>query len=210
MAWEIQIESSRRESRGHRWGLRRAENRGLMPLPFTGSLSDHPTDDELAEGCKRGNLRAYERLYELHAARMKSLAFHMLGSRADAEDTVQETFLKVYRAVRGFEGQSSLSTWIYRILINCCYDTMRKQQRAAERPVTKEFSTDSKLPLKIALERALDSLNERQRIVFLMFEVEGLKHSEIAGILEVPEGTSRSWLFEAKRELKRQLMEPGA
>ena len=182
----------------------------FMPLPFTGSLSEHPTDAELADGCKRGNLRAYERLYELHAARMKSLAFHMLGSRADAEDTVQETFLKVYRAVRGFEGQSSLSTWIYRILINCCYDAMRKQQRSAERPVTKEFGSDSKLPLKIALQRALDALNERQRIVFLMFEVEGLKHSEIAGILEVPEGTSRSWLFEAKRELKRQLMESGA
>ena len=186
------------------------KHRGLIvPLPFIGSLSDHPTDAELAEGCKRGDLRAYERLYELHAGRMKSLAFHMLGSRADAEDTVQETFLKIYRAVRGFEGQSSLSTWIYRILMNCCYDAMRKQQRSAERPVKKEFSGDNKLPLKIALERALDSLNERQRIVFLMFEVEGLKHSEIAGILEVPEGTSRSWLFEAKRELKRQLMESG-
>ena len=66
------------------------------------------------------------------------------------------------------------------------------------------------MPLKIALERALSLLNERQRIVFLMFEVEGLKHSEIAGILEVPEGTSRSWLFEAKRELKRTLMESSA
>ena len=64
-----------------------------------------------------------------------------------------------------------------------------------------------KLPLKIALEHALGRLNERQRIVFLMFEVEGLKHSEIAAILEVPEGTSRSWLFEAKCQLKRLLTE---
>lgn len=177
-----------------------------LPLQFTASLPDNPTDAELVEGCKRGNLRAYERLYELHSARMKSLAFHLTGSRADAEDTVQETFLKVYRAVRGFEGQSSLSTWIYRILINCCYDVMRKQQRLAETPASRDFRSDTNLPLKIALERALNSLNDRQRIVFLMFEVEGLKHSEIAGILEVPEGTSRSWLFEAKRELKRQLM----
>jgi len=141
---------------------------------------------------------------------MKSLAFHLLGSRADAEDSVQEAFLKVYRAVRGFEGQSSLSTWIYRILINCCYDVMRKQQRLAEKPARSDLGADTKLPLKIALERALSLLNERQRIIFLMFEVEGLKHSEIAGILEVPEGTSRSWLFEAKRELKRTLMESRA
>lgn len=177
-----------------------------LPLQFAANLPDNPTDAELAEGCKRGNLRAFERLYQLHSGRMKSLAFHLLGSRADAEDAVQEAFLKVYRAVRGFEGQSSLSTWVYRILINCCYDAMRKQQRRAEKPVNRELSGETKLPLKIALERALAQLNERQRIVFLMFEVEGLKHSEIAGILEAPEGTCRSWLFEAKRELKRLLM----
>ncbi len=181
-----------------------------LPLQFAHSLPDNPTDAELIESCKRGSLRGFERLYELHAHRMKSLAFHLLGSREDAEDTVQEAFLKVYRAVRGFEGQSSFSTWIYRILINCCYDVMRKQQRLAERPARREFGADTKLPLKIALERALSLLNERQRIVFLMYEVEGLKHSEIAGILEVPEGTSRSWLFEAKRELKRTLMESSA
>ena len=178
-----------------------------LPIRFAASLPADPNDAELAEGCKRGNLRAYERLYETHAGRMKSLAFHLLGSHADAEDTVQETFLKVYRAMRSFEGQSSLSTWMYRILINCCYDALRKQQRAAEKPVQKDFGVETKLPLKIALERALAMLNERQRLVFLMFEVEGLKHSEIAAILEVPEGTSKSWLFEAKRELKRMLME---
>ncbi len=181
-----------------------------LPLQFAASLPENPTDAELAEGCRRGNLRAYERLYELHSARMKSLAFHLLGSKADAEDAVQDAFLKVYRSVRGFAGQSSLSTWVYRILINCCYDSMRKQQRRAEKPSNREFSSETKLPLKIALERALAQLNERQRIVFLMFEVEGLKHSEIAGILEAPEGTCRSWLFEAKRELKRMLMERSA
>lgn len=181
-----------------------------LPLQFVRSLPDSPTDAELVEECKRGNLRAFERLYDMHAGRMKSLAFHLLGSRADAEDTVQDAFLKVYRALRGFEGESSLATWIYRILINCCYDAMRKRQRLAETTAQSELGRDSKLPLKIALERALASLNERQRIVFLMFEVEGLKHSEIAGILEVPEGTSRSWLFEAKRELKRMLMESTA
>lgn len=178
-----------------------------LPLRFAVSLPEHPTDAELVEQCKRGNLHAFERLYELHSARMKSLAFHLVGNRADAEDTVQETFLKVYRAMRGFAGGSTLSTWIYRILINCCYDNLRKQRRLAEKPVSREQSNDPKLPLKVALERALEKLNERQRLVFLMFEVEGLKHSEIAAILEAPEGTCRSWLFEAKRELKRLLTE---
>ncbi len=179
-----------------------------LPLPFGTTLPDNPTDAELLESCKRGEVRAFERLYLLYAARMKSLAFHLLASRGDAEDAVQETFLKVYKAVAGFEGNSALSTWIYRILINCCHDAMRKRQRLAESQILTEIRTDSKLAMKVALERALQTLNERHRLVFLMFEVEGLKHSEIAGVLEVPEGTSRAWLFEAKRTLKKMLTEP--
>ncbi len=178
-----------------------------LPLQFAGILPDNPTDAELADACKRGNLRAFEALYNLHSVRMKSLAFHLLGNRPDAEDTVQEAFLKVYRAFGSFEGNSALSTWIYRILLNCCYDTIRKRQRLSESPALADFPIENKLPLKIALEKALRSIGERQRLVFLMFEVEGLKHSEIAAILEVPEGTSRSWLFEAKCQLKRLLTE---
>lgn len=179
-----------------------------LPLPFGTTLPDNPTDAELLEGCKRGEVRAFERLYQLYAARMKSLAFHLLASRGDAEDAVQETFLKVYKAVAGFEANSALSTWMYRILINCCYDAMRKRQRLAESQILTDIRMDSKLPMKVALERALLTLNEKHRLVFLMFEVEGLKHSEIAGVLEVPEGTSRAWLFEAKRALKKMLTEP--
>lgn len=178
-----------------------------LPLRFAASLPENPTDAELVTECKRGNMRAYERLYELHASRMKSLAFHLLGSHADAEDTVQETFLKIHKAVAGFEGQSSFATWIYRILINCCYDSLRKQTRRAESSSAREHSARADPDLKVALKNALASLNERQRLVFLMFEVEGLRHSEIAAVLQVPEGTSRSWLFEAKRELKRILTE---
>jgi RNA polymerase sigma-70 factor (ECF subfamily) len=176
-----------------------------VPLQFGTALPDNPTEAELLESCKRGELQAFERLYKLHAARMKSLAFHLLGSRVDAEDAVQETFLKVYRAVGSFESNSTVSTWMLRILINCCYDILRKRQRLAEKPMLKEVSAESKVTLKVALERALLSLNEQHRLVFLMFEVEGLRHSEISSVLEVPEGTSRAWLFEAKRALKQLL-----
>ena len=110
--------------------------------------------------------------------------------------------------MRGFEKNSLLSTWIFRILINCCYDALRQRQRRSEGNVA-DAPMESKLPLKIALENALKRLNEKHRLVFLMFEVEGLTHAEIAGVFEVPEGTSRAWLFEAKRELKRMLREPG-
>src|SRR4051794_32527188 len=126
-----------------------------LPLPFAGSLPNNPTDTQLAEACKHGDLRAFELLYELHSSRMKSLAFHLLGSREDAEDVVQDAFLKVHRAAANFEGHSSLSTWVYRILLNCCYDSLRKRQRLSEKPVRLEPGGTSSVPLRIALERAL-------------------------------------------------------
>ena len=178
-----------------------------MPQTLAADLPDQPSEDELVDGCRRGNLRAYERLYYVHSSRMKSIAFHVLGNQSDAEDAVQETFLKIYRSVKGFGGQSSLATWIYRILLNTCYDHGRKKQRLKEKPEVPDLPSKSDVPLRISLEKAIDALNERHRTVFLLFEVEGLKHSEIGAILSVPEGTSRTWLFEAKRELKRMLME---
>ena len=178
-----------------------------FPLRLGTALPENPTDAELLQSARRGEMQPFERLYHLHAARMKSLALHLLGSQGDAEDAVQETFLKVCRALGSFEDNSALSTWMFRILINCCYDILRKRRRLGEQPMLQEIATESKLTLKVALERALLTLNERHRLVFLMFEVEGLKHSEIAGVLEVPEGTSRAWLFEAKCALKRLLTE---
>lgn len=159
-----------------------------VPLQFGTALPDNPTDAELLESCKRGEFQAFERLYTLYSARMKSLAFHLLGNRYDAEDAVQETFLKLYKAVGSFQSNSTVSTWMFRILINCCYDILRKRQRLAEKPMLKEVPAQSKLVLKVALERALLSLNEQQRLVFLMFEVEGLRHSEISSVLRGARG----------------------
>jgi RNA polymerase sigma-70 factor (ECF subfamily) len=84
----------------------------------------------------------------------------------------------------------------------------RKRQREAQaEPVAKTAGPKNQLPLKLALNQALERIHPRHRMVFQLFEVEGLRHAEIAAILEVPEGTSKAWLFEAKKELKRMLTE---
>lgn len=178
-----------------------------LPLRLAGSLTDNPTDAQLSSECKRGSIRAFELLYQRQSPKLKSLALRLLGNRSDAEDAVQDAFLKVYKAIGSFDETAQFSTWIYRILINCCYDQMRKRQRSSEVPIVSEPARETSIPLKLALERALSRLNERARLVFVLFEVEGLKHSEIAAILQAPEGTCRSWLFDAKRELKRMLTE---
>src|SRR5215470_2846462 len=99
-----------------------AEN--VLPLAKLVAL-EFANDDQVLAACRRGELRAFEHLFREHAPRLKSIALQMVGNRPDAEDAVQETFLKAYRGIGGFQGQSSIGTWICRILINTCYDVLR-------------------------------------------------------------------------------------
>src|SRR5215475_15703115 len=126
---------------------------------------------------------------------MKSLARNLLGSMSDAEDAVQDTFLKIQRSIGSFRGQSSFATWSFRILINTCYDArrsrMRKKEVSQDQPEDPEAAPrpEPRAPgghpsLKLALERAVAQLTQQQREVFLMYEVEGMQHSEIAAVLE--------------------------
>jgi RNA polymerase sigma-70 factor (ECF subfamily) len=171
---------------------------------------DYRSEGDLLAACQRRDLRAFEQLFTAHGAKLKSIAYHLVGNRQDAEDAVQETFLKAYRAIGSFQGQSSIGTWLCRIAINTCHDLTRK--RRVERDQAEDSRPDlpapkNQLALRIALQDALRRIHPRHRTVFLLFEVEGLKHSEIGSILEIPEGTSKAWLFEAKKELKRLLTE---
>jgi RNA polymerase sigma-70 factor (ECF subfamily) len=180
-----------------------------LPLYRTLGLGGEVDDAELLEGCRSGALCAYEALYRTHGGRKKSLAFHMLGDLADAEDAVQEAFLKLYRGIDGFAGNSSFCTWVFRILINACRDQQRKAQRQRPGVLPPQLAAPPSAdpPLRVALERAVSALDERRRMVFVMFEVEGMRHSEIATVLDVSENTSRSLLFEARQQLKRMLAE---
>ena len=177
-----------------------------------------PEDAALAAACQSGDLHAYERLYSLHGARMKNLARNILGNPVDAEDAVQETFLKIQRSIATFRGQSSFVTWTFRILVNTCYDTRRSRLRKKEISATTDDAADAvPLPeprapgahpsLRLALERALARLTRHQRDVFLLYEVEGFRHAEISSMLEITEAASKNTLFQAKKNL-RQMLEP--
>jgi RNA polymerase sigma-70 factor (ECF subfamily) len=167
------------------------------------------------EGLRQGSLPAYERLYALHGERMKSIAANLLGNAADAEDAVQEAFLKAYRGAATFRSGASVSTWLYRILLNACYDQLRGRRRRAESPLPESDAGSFPAPrqdhpLRLAIESALSRLPERERAAFLLCEVEGFSHREAADILEVPEATSRTLLYRARRELQRGLSASGA
>jgi RNA polymerase sigma-70 factor, ECF subfamily len=170
-------------------------------------------EDELLEGCRAGDLEAFEKLYQTNGPRMKSIALNLLGNVGDAEDAVQEAFLKIFRGAKAFRGGAAFSTWTYRVLVNTCYDALRRRK---SRPVAGPLGASggevavaadpvADPPLRLALEKAVARLDPRHRAVFLLFSVEGFTHGEIARILGIPEGTSKTFLFEAKRKLQRWL-----
>jgi RNA polymerase sigma-70 factor (ECF subfamily) len=176
-------------------------------------------DTALAASCRAGDLRAFERLYQIYGSRMKSMARNLLGTTGDAEDAVQDTFLKIQRSIGSFRGQSSFATWSFRILINTCYDARRSRMRKKEvsqdepehaqaSPRPEPRAPGSHPALRLALDRALAELTRRQRDVFLLYEVEGFRHSEIAAMLEISETASKNTLFQAKKNLRQMLEAP--
>jgi len=200
-----------------KWGTRVDGSEHVTRNPMGAGVEAANEDAALAAACQAGDLHAYEQLYSLHGAKMKNLARNVLGSSVDAEDAVQETFLKVQRSIATFRGQSSFVTWTYRILINTCYDARRSRLRKKE--VTTDDDTEEtpriepRAPgahpsLKMALERALAKLTRHQRDVFLLYEVEGFRHAEIAGMLEITEAASKNTLFQAKKNLRDMLERP--
>ena len=177
----------------------------------------NPEDAALAAGCLAGDMRAYERLYQLQGARMRNLARNLLGMASDAEDAVQETFLKVQRGIASYRGQSSFVTWVFRILVNTCHDVrrsrMRRKEQQQDESEERAKQAEPRAPgthpaLRLALERALEELTQHQRDVFLLYEVEGFRHAEIAGMLEISETASKNTLFQAKKNLRGMLEPP--
>ncbi len=222
LPWEATIPARRaRGARVERANHPDVNSAGSSPLaeqkrPAAQAVAADPEDSALALACQSGDLAAYERLYSLHGVRMKNLARNLLGNSSDAEDAVQETFLKLQRGISSFRGQSSFATWSFRILINTCYDARRRRLRKKEE-VLEDSESETPRPeprspgahpsLRLALERALQTLTRHQRDVFLLYEVEGFRHSEIASMLEISEAASKNTLFQAKKNL-RQMLEP--
>jgi RNA polymerase sigma-70 factor, ECF subfamily len=180
-----------------------------FPRPVITSATQ--TDDlQLAGGCAAGDSDSFAEVYRRFGERMKSIAYNHLGNIADAEDAVQETFVKLHRAGRGFTGEAAFSTWLYRILVNTCLDMIRKRRRRIQEAPIDDILTgvragatvdDAK---RMTLRKLLAELPEQRRSVFVLFEIEGLSHAEIGQILDISEGNSKWILFATKKQLQEQ------
>ncbi len=186
-----------------------------------------PADIVLVERARAGRYEAYEELVRRYQRRVYALVYNMTGNRQDAEDTVQEVFVRAYRALNGFKGDSSFYTWIYRIAVNRTINFLKRRKRhaadlrlddmdqAAERdPAYVELRSRESPVRDIALaelqkklNEALRTLSEKHRTVVVLHDIQGMPHEEIARIMNCSVGTVRSRMFYARKQLQRELAE---
>lgn len=173
-------------------------------------------DLELARRCRQGDATAFEELYRAHAGRLYNLVFRMAGSAQEAEDLLQEVFLHAHRKLAGFRGESSLGTWLYRLAVNLCLDHLRGRQvrmsratdsldaEGADEPAAPAPIVPSAIS-RIDLDRAIARLPEGCRAAFVLHDIEGFEHNEVARLLGVTEGTSKSQVHKARMKLRVML-----
>jgi RNA polymerase sigma-70 factor (ECF subfamily) len=187
-------------------------------------ISTRHQDFDLIQRAQRGDSDAFAALFHAHKVRIYSLCLRMTDNVTEAEDLAQDAFLQVFRKLAGFRGESALSTWLYRIAINtvlmhfrrrslCLFslDELRDSHKESG-PVRRGFgSRDTRLETSVArvsLIRALSELPEGYRAIFLLHEVEGYQHREIAELLGCSVGNSKSQLHKAKLRMRDFLTSP--
>lgn len=173
-----------------------------------------------------GNVNDFEKLVTAYEKNVYNLALRMVGDPDDAADITQETFIKAYRALGSFRGDSKFSSWIYRIASNVCLDFLRSRSRRAQVPLSFENEDEegeielpdmSQNPEKVlmkklsmeAVRRGMEKLPPKQRQILVLRELCGLSYAELAQTLSVEEGTVKSRIFRARKRLCAILLGDG-
>ena len=194
-----------------------AESAPMLPAPALADprprVATSLTDDaQLIAACRRGEARAMERLYHQYKRRVFGMAHRIVGP-SDAEEVAQEVFVRVFRGLAAFRGDSALSTWIYRLTVNASLSHLAKRGRRHEvgddgltdLPAPPTAERDSALAARI--EAALAQLPAGYRAILVLHDVEGLSHEECSAILECRVGTCKSQLHKARARMRELLGE---
>jgi RNA polymerase sigma-70 factor (ECF subfamily) len=181
------------------------------------------TEAEAIRLAQAGDAAAFEHLYQLHSRRVYALCLRMVGNPSDAEDLMQEAFLQLFRKIGTFRGESAFSTWLHRMTVNVVLMRLRKKTLpAASLEETTEPDEETGGPRKdigapdlrlsgavdrVNLERSIEKLPPGYRTVFVLHDVQGFEHNEIAGIMGCSVGNSKSQLHKARTRLRELLQE---
>jgi RNA polymerase sigma-70 factor (ECF subfamily) len=174
------------------------------------------SDFNLAQAAAGGDMAAFEEIYQRHHRRVYSICLRMLQNAYEAEDLTQDVFIQLYRKIGSFRGDSAFTTWLHRMTVNQVLMHFRKRTvkfekttEEGETPIQVVPGTESpfKMPIvdKIALENAINQLPAGYKNVFMLHDVEGFEHEEVAKILGCSVGTSKSQLHKARLKLQKLL-----
>jgi RNA polymerase sigma-70 factor (ECF subfamily) len=178
--------------------------------------SGEELDIELIKGCQRGDPDAFRTLFERHKDKVYSIALRYSGDAAVAQDICQDTFLKLFTGLKGFRGESVFSSWLYRLVVNSCFDQKRKIHRLI--PLLDEALAMIQAPGTGALDQIVQdelnghlravvaSLSDERRMLLVLRYTQSLSYDEIAGILGTSSGTVASRLSRIHRMLERRLL----
>jgi RNA polymerase sigma-70 factor (ECF subfamily) len=184
------------------------------------AASSGPADDTVLTRAQNGDHQAFAQIYSLHKRRIYSLCLRMVGNTAEAEDLTQEAFLQLHRKIATFRGDSAFSTWMHRLAINVVLMHLRRKGLALisldeamdpapeEGPGRSFGSPDLNLTGaidRLALERAVTDLPAGYRLIFVLHDIEGYEHNEIASMLDCSIGNSKSQLHKARLKLRDTL-----
>ena len=175
------------------------------------------TEAEAIERAKAGDAQCFEALYAMHKRRVYSLCLRMVGNTAEAEDLTQEAFLQLFRKIATFRGESAFSTWLHRLSVNVVLMHLRKKglnEVSLEETLEPQDDDGPKRDVgardnilagsidRVNLERAIESLPPGYRIIFVLHDIEGYEHNEIAEMMGCSIGNSKSQLHKARMKLR--------
>lgn len=177
------------------------------------------SETDLIARAQRGEEAAFTALFETHKRRVYSLCLRMTGSAADAEDLTQQAFLRLFRRISTFRGESAFATWLHRLVVNEVLMHLRKKrlqevsldeiETREEEPVKREYGEDDRRLRetidRLSLNRAIAKLPPGYRTAFVLYDVEGYEHNEIAQMMNWSTGNSKSQLHKARRKLRQLL-----
>lgn len=184
---------------------------------ITDTLTGDETDYELSQKSASGNIAAFEVLYERYHRRTYSLCLRMTNSQTEAEDLTQEVFIQLFRKIGSFRGASAFSTWLHRLTVNQVLMHFRKRSIKNEKTTEdgelpekvksdKSFQSQTPILNRMDLKKAIAELPPGYRAVFVLHDVEGFEHSEVADMLGISIGTSKSQLHKARLKLRGLLI----
>jgi RNA polymerase sigma-70 factor, ECF subfamily len=165
-----------------------------------------PDDVALVRQVQRGDLSAFEPLYRRHAGRMYALCLRLTGDPVAAAERVQDVFVRAWERIRSFRGDSAFGSWLHRLAVNVVLQDMRSTRRRETRIMLDDTTTIAAAPAnnddRIDLDAAIAQLPPAARVVFVLHDIEGYSHDEIASFLSRASGTVRAQLWRARQMLK--------